>query len=347
MRKMMVVSCTTLLAYLVTGCVGKTPVNPKKQQKASTNLTPKAPQSTPGSLLPPLYLTFISHNEEPGEIHPDYLADRAFYLRNRENVRQLVIMLKSKGAMLNFQSDWNFLKAVAEFDKDELLANTNGKNIVRWLVEDLGLEADPHAHETLYNYSDVAYLHTLLGVKPSQNVGGFLFDPPDNQQGWEQHISGVSGKVYPDAFWKPDILWGAATFGHRGNDECSYGVWRPQNRYNFTLHDPNQRLINIGGGCISSYGLPEVGMDGVRKMLDAITNQDVPMDGFYTATIFIPQALIDTKMIQVIEKDLDWLESYVREGRVIWSSLTQTAQIWKTSYGGKPFRLDCSQIPKE
>ena len=49
--------------------------------------------------------------------------------------------------------------------------------------------------ETQYNYADVAYLLDQIGVPPTNTVGGFLYDPPDNPQGWEQHEAGIGGRV--------------------------------------------------------------------------------------------------------------------------------------------------------
>src|SRR5437762_228345 len=95
----------------------------------------------------PLYLTIVTHNEEPNARQPDYL-NKEFYLRNRDLTRKLALTIKSRNAMWNFQSDWNFLTAVARYDTGDVVANTNGKNIVKWLVDDLGFEADPHAHES-------------------------------------------------------------------------------------------------------------------------------------------------------------------------------------------------------
>ena len=86
-------------------------------------------------------------------------------------------------------------------------------------------------------------------------------------------------------------------------------------------------------------------MAGVKRILEAIDAKAVPLDGFYTATIFIPQAPVNSRMIEAISKDLDWLQPYVKTGQVIWSSLTQTVQTWKATYKSKPFRLDCSQVP--
>src|SRR3990170_3012352 len=102
--------------------------------------------------LPPVYVTIVSHNEEPLGGRPDYTADLAYYLQNRDLVKLLAETIASRGATYNFQSDWNYLKAVAMYDVGTVTTNTAGKNIVRWMREDLGVEVDPHAHETQYNY---------------------------------------------------------------------------------------------------------------------------------------------------------------------------------------------------
>lgn len=296
-------------------------------------------------MIPPIHLTFVSHNEEPGSDHPDYLSDRSFYLENRERVHCLALLLKGKDARLNFQSDWNFLQAVRMYDVGEVTSNSNGKNIVQWLVEDMGFEADPHAHETQYNYADVAFLHTLLGVEPSKTVGGFLYLPPDNPHGWEQHREGISGRMHPDYFWKADLLWGAATMNHQGSDDQSSGVWKPFDRFEFTRHDPSQRLVYIGGGCVLMQDRESPDFSSMERILKALDTKNVPLDGFYTATVFIPQQCIDPRMLREVGENLDRLAPLVQQGRIIWSPLSRIARIWQTSHGGKPFRLDCSRIP--
>src|SRR3990170_8327065 len=162
------------------------------------------PESRASAALPPVYLTIVSHNEEPLGGRPDYTADRDFYLQNRALLKLLAETITSRGATYNFQSDWNYLKAVAMYDTGSVTGDTAGKNIVRWMRENLGVEVDPHAHETQYNYADVAYLIEQLGVTPSNNVGGFLYDPPDNAQRWEQHANWLNGSVYPSYSWRAD-----------------------------------------------------------------------------------------------------------------------------------------------
>ena len=286
---------------------------------------------------PPVYVTVVSHNEEGGGGGPVYTDDQNFYLQNRTLVKLLAETITSRGAAYNFQSDWNYLKAVAMFDVGSVTTNTNGKNIVCWMKEDLGVEIDPHAHETLYNYADVAYLHEQLGVIPSKNVGGFLYDPPDNPQGWEQHANGIYGWIYPSYFWRADHLWGAATYLHQGNDDVSSGIWRPKDRYNFYVNDPNQRLLYIGGGC--------GGQPGLMQLLDDILAGRVPADGFYTANLFVAQASITPQSIAALGTFIDSLAPYVADGRVRWSTLSQTAQRWRTQYGAVSFRYGCAAVP--
>jgi hypothetical protein len=292
------------------------------------------PASRAATPLPPVYVTIISHNEEPAGGRPDYTANLNYYLQNRDLVKLLAETVTGKGATYNFQSDWNYLKAVAMYDVGSVTDNTAGKNIVRWMKEDLGVEVDPHAHETQYNYTDVAYLIEQLGVTPSKNVGGFLYDPPDNSQGWEKHINGISGSVYPSYFWRADHLWGGGTYQHLGNDDKSSGIWRPQDRYNFYVDDPAQRLLFIGG-C--------GGQPSVTQLLDDIQAGRAPAGGFYTVTLMMIQDWMTPQSIAQLGSFIDFLAPYVAQGRVQWVTLSQMAGLWRTQYGSQPSRYDCAQ----
>jgi len=283
--------------------------------------------------LPAVHLTVVSHNEEPAGGRPDYTADINYYLSNRKLVKQLAETITSRGAKYNFQSDWNYLTAVAMFDTGAVTANTNGKNIVRWMKEDLGVEVDPHAHESQYNYADVAYLIGQLGVTPSKNVGGFLYDPPDNPQGWEQHEAGVYGTVYPSYFWRADNLWGAATYLHQGIDDASSGMWRPKDRYNFYVDDTTQRLAYIGRGC--------GGLAGLVQLVDDIQTGKAPSTGFYTANLMLIQDWMDSVSIAQLGATIDSLAPSVAQGRIVWSTLSQTANNWKTQHAAKESRYTC------
>jgi len=287
------------------------------------------PGPTP-TTLPPVYLTIVSHNEEPSQGRPDYTADVNYYLQNRSLVKLFAETITSRGAKLNFESDWNYLKAVALYDTGAVTSNTNGKNIVRWMSEDLGVEVDPHAHETQYNYADVAYLIEQLGLTPTKTVGGFLYDPPDNSQGWEKHENGIYGWLYSSYFWRADFLWGAGTYQHQGNDDKSSGIWQPKDRYNFYVDDPNQRLLYIGG-CNGSRPL-------LQQLLDDIQTGQAPADGFYTADLGYAQDWLTVQSITELGSFIDSLSPLVAQGRVSWKTLSQMADLWRTQYGSQPFR---------
>jgi hypothetical protein len=285
---------------------------------------------------PALHLTIVSHNEEPSWRQNDYLNNQRFYLQNRELVRQLANVIKARNGAWNFQSDWNFVLAVEKYDTPSVTASTNNKNILRWLVEDMGFEVDPHAHESTYNYADVAYLHERVAkVATPSVVGGFLYYPAENNQGWEQHINGESGVRFPNYFWQPKILWGAATGNHQGPDEDSYGIWRPQDKTNFTTHSPAQRLIYIASGCKSNF--EESGPAGVDAFLNA---RSLDPNGFYTANFMINQGRLSSETIARVASELDRLNG---NPRILWSPLSRTVSKWLAG-GGQPFRASCASM---
>ena len=308
-------------------------------------LYPEAPRAPvrPRAAAPTLYLTIVMHNEEPNIRQPDYL-NRDFYLQNREALRQLCLTIKKKGATFNFQSDWNFLQAAAKYDAGEVIAGTGGKNIVKWMVDDLGFEADPHAHATKYNYADVAYLHTLLGVEPSKVVGGFIWAPVESAD-WEQFRAPIKGWKYPDYTWMAETLWGAATFLHKGKDDQSFGIWRPKDKANFLVEDPAQRLNNIGNGCYTSVSSKGADIAGILRFVQAAARGGVSPGGYYTANVFISQGRLDLTLVDHLAQALDTLELYVKQGLITWSPLTRTVNRWRTEHQGRAFRLDCADLP--
>ncbi|MBF0464611.1 MAG: hypothetical protein HQK88_02815 [Nitrospirae bacterium] len=284
----------------------------------------------------PVYVNIVVHNEEPDDSHPDYLNNPQYYLDNRALLREFALMVKSSGAVMNFQADWNYLLAVLNYDVGDVVSDTNGKNIVRWMVEDLGFEVDPHTHEISYNYADVAYLITLLGVTPSRNVGGFLYYPPEAQT-WEKFSFGIYGQQFPSYFWQADNLWGAATYDHSTLDDKSFGAWKPTNGFGFYDHDPSQRLLYIGGGCGSVYG--------IEDLIIAKDNGGLNPMGFYTASIFIPQKALDPMLISTVSNYILTLAPYVTAGKVQWMTLTQIASIWHTEFSDIPSQVVCNSVP--
>lgn len=274
--------------------------------------------------LAPLHVTIVSHAEEDAA----YL-DRTVYLRSRGLVKKLAEAITRRGAAFDFQSDWTFLAAAARYEAK------GSTNIVRWLAAQPGIQVDPHAHEHQYNYADVASLIEDLGVAPSKVVGGFLYDPPDNPQGWEQHEAGIQGWRFPGYFWRADVLWGAATFQHQGPDDHGSGLWQPRDRWSFGVHDPAQRLVYVGT-CGGASGQEQA----IRDLLAAISTGQAPATGFYTASITVGQGRLTEQEIASLAAFIDEMQPHVLAGRLRWVTLSESVELWRAA-GTGPFRYDC------
>lgn len=291
----------------------------------------------------PLYLTFVTHNEDA----EPYNTNFNYYILRRNIIVQMANMVVSKGAKWDFQSDWRFLLGVRNFDTGSVITNTNGKNIIKWLAEDKGIQCDPHAHENAYNYADIAYLHEQLGIIPAKVVGGFLYDTIVNGNNWENLETGIYGRVYTSYFWKPDILWGGGTQNHF-NDPQNIGAWKPQSMANYFFHDSTKHLTLIGNGCnnkIYDTSVVTTSIKRIRNVVNAITYNILPDTGFYTSTVFMSNGQFNSSQLLKMTQFIDSMSSLVAQGKVQWKTINEIYQIWNTSYGKKPFRTDCSQIP--
>ncbi len=276
----------------------------------------------------PIYVTIVMHNEEP-PTNPNFADDRHTYLESRNLLVKFSNLLSSYNVPMDWQSEWCFLEAVRKYDKGGVTANTNGLNVVQYLHM-LGFSIDPHAHETRYSYADVATLIRLLGVEPSNVVGGFLYYPPDNEQGWEKFRNPIQGTVFPNEWWTGRILWGASTKLHRGVDLHASGVWRPKDRYHFIEHDPEQPLIYIG-----SYRRELRILGGVPELVRLAEEGVLEPGKIYTASIFISQMTLSTETIAEFENNiLTPLKKYEEQGYIRFATLPEIAEIWFNRYHG-------------
>jgi len=288
----------------------------------------------------PVYVTIISHNEERtsrfGRL--DYEEG---YLEFRNSLLRFANMLKKHEAKYNWQSEMRFLRSVEKFDKGTVLESTNGKNIVRYLKEDLGFEVDPHCHEVgyvdgeIYNYADIAYMMERLGVIPSKVVGGFLL-PPENRHNWKKFRQPITA-VLNDYVWKPEILWGGAAPGHRDNkDDFSSGIWRPKDKHHFSEHDENANLIYVGTGCLFDKTLR-----WLDNLVSKIKDDLLPANRIYTASfIMIEDHLLNGGEESFCEWEsiISKLSRKVHEGDIVWSGLSEVVEIWKKKFGAEPNR---------
>lgn len=178
---------------------------------------------------------------------------KATYVQWREALLEFARMCAGRGLSWNFQSDWNFLEGVYRYEiaapgntaYDPAIANgtysdnstglrstnTGGKNVVRYLSENLSVSLDPHSHETGgYNYADIAYvLEQKLGATATKVVGGHVYGGA-GYQNWPKFLAagGLAASKYNSAnyTWKPEMLMGGATASHASDPHVS-GLWRP------------------------------------------------------------------------------------------------------------------------
>ncbi len=296
----------------------------------STTTTTTPSNTTTSDGLPVIYVNIASHSEDGTSIgYPDFLTDTDDYATERAGVVKFAQMVNEHGAKYNYQSDWNFLLALNAYDKGD--STTNGKNLLRYLVEDLGDAVDPHSHEKNgYNYADVAYLVSTLGVEPSHVVGGFIASPESSSK--LSYLSTLThGSKYPSYEWKPEILWGGGT-GNHVNEEALWisGVWRPKSASAFTTDDPNA-LPNVG-----HY---ESDWDGLDKLLALQSAGSLTSGQIYTVTIMNSQPDFTESYVEAFSKKLDEYTDEVSAGRIIWTTIEGSYDAWVNTYNSVPSTL--------
>lgn len=269
-------------------------------------------------VAPKVLVSIVSHVEED----PDYENNPLLFEQHRAALLAFAELLHQAGVSFNWQSDWNFLKAVARYDSRP--AETNGKNIAQYMKEDLGFEVDPHAHERLYNYADVAYLLELLGVAPSGIVGGFIVDPP-SESILEQFWAPITGEQYAFYTWQAQTLWGGGTGRHVDEEGLwTSGIWRPADRERFLEHDPDAPLPNIG-----NFGGTWENLD----LLLALREAGQLTDGIHTCTIMIGQRdIVQPTAATEFQAELEARQDHPG---IRWVGLAEVMQIWQEEYGGE------------
>ena len=281
----------------------------------------------------PVYVTICSHNETDDARYGGY-DSLAGYLWFRDNMLQILQLVKNHNAKWDFQCDWRFLEAARNYESlPGVTDNTNGKNILRYLAEDNGVQIDPHSHESDgYNYADVAYLISTMGVEPTGIVGGFLYSPPENVN-WEKFWNPLQGSKYPTYTWQTEALWGGGTFMHAGPDDSSYGVWRPKDKYNFTIDNPASHLACIGNGNESRATC----LSDILRLIQALENGDAPAGKLYTASYMVFELEADQSYTQW-DGALTSLDQYVASGKIVYATLNEVLNIWRTQYQSEGYR---------
>ena len=291
---------------------------------------------------PIVYIDFLSHNEETTTWN-----GTPYYTANRAKLITLTNYFQSKGISWNMQSDWRYLSNVISQETAPLMASTNGKNILRWMYEDKGVEMDPHAHETIYIYPDVVKLMDSIGLPESKLMGGSIYNDSNGINIWTNMINGQNGQVFPSRFWQPDYMMGGGTPNHVA-DLDYFGFWNPQDTAHFLTHTPSNHLRQMGVGCevkLKSTDTVSVVLAKLKDVIQKVQSGDYPASGFYVQTIFFEQGdLNNAAFYNNLIELADSANALVATGHAQWKTLKQSYTLWETVYAAQMFQWECGQV---
>lgn len=276
--------------------------------------------------LAPIYVSIVTHNEESSSgRYPNFTNDESAFWEHREAVVAFADMLKEEGVSYNWQSAWTFLEAARDFDDGT--TSTGGKNIVEYL-QDLGFSVNVHGHVGAYSYADDAYLIDQLGDAPSGIMGGFVATPSEDAE-VEDFWDTQTGDVYSYS-WTPTALWGAASFGHRNDEDVeASGIWNPKNNAHFLTHDDSAPIPVIGGFTSDWEGLETL----LALQDDGVLDPNV----MHTAAIMVDQdELLTESEREDIRERIQSLADETAEGRIIWMGLEDVLETWESEYNSVP-----------
>ena len=276
-----------------------------------------------------VYVALFMHNEDFfSQRYPDFSLEenRDAYIETRNQLLNFCEMIHENNIPFNWETDWNFLYGVLKWDTPDVTVNTGGKNIVKYIHENLNISVDPHSHENLgHNYTDVAFLIDSLGVEPTSVIGGHIWDPGDAHfKNWERFRTPLQGQKFPQAVWKGDILMGHGTSKHV-NDPSSSGVWKPKGKFEFWTHDAASTVCAVG-----QY---KSSVNGIHELLALYNNGTIPPEKLLTTTIGINQSDLDASYIDWYERTIVTpLLSLQDSGQVSILLFEQLIEEWKANY---------------
>lgn len=293
---------------------------------------------------PYLYVSITSHNEES---LPDPAYDSlpgTTYLTYRSLTKSLVDTIYSKGAKFNYESDWRFLNAIKLYDTASVMADTNNKNLLRYIKEDKGFEVDAHAHEATENYADVAYRISQLGVTPSDNIGGFTYNSTSgNATDWEIIQNPLTGRVNTSYTKRFTTLVLAGSANHLADDK-TFGAWKPKSKSEFYTHDATKNLTFIGGGCDNVVTTTSNATDHIAtitRISDGIKNGTYPKGNFYATNIMLNTRDYSADYITKVGQIIEGLKSRVDAKEIQWTFHSEKKTAWETIYESKSFQFTC------
>lgn len=311
----------------------------------------------------PLYLGFVSHNEWSDDY--DYENSLADFETVTDIAREIADTVISKEASWNIQVDANYILAVLEHENGA----TNPNDFLEWYHNTAYIDVDchnhfdtvaPHVGDNPYNYSDLAHLLDSCGIVLNEDVvGGYTWLASEGEN-WTQFFNPVPGNVFPSFSWYPNILWGGAIPGHTSDDIDDFGLWNPTSplsETSFKQHNASGNLTHVGNGCKDDMAyviIPSTNelknytdqiISNIKDIADHINNQTPQPNQMYTANIMmnfrdLPNFAVVPSFADSIAKIIDGLQSYVNDGKIVWSTIAEKYTIWNTNQVASDFFID-------
>lgn len=277
--------------------------------------------------------THIEDNTPTGTLGTQQSRDHYTLVRNKMIAMAQLAMNYS--VKWSFQPDWKILRAALLYEDSLTMINTNGKNFLQYMKEDLGAVIDPHSHEIFgYNYTDVAHLLDSLGVGGSTVIGGHIWDTSLPQfQNWDRFRVLVAGLIYPWSNWRGNILMGSGTPNHVNDPKIS-GVWRPKDRFNYFVDDS---LGNIA--CVGQY---KSDIAGISELIGLYDSGVVASKKMLTSSYHItPSSITAQNGIAIIESTIIQPLDLLRDlGKIKLTDFTTLVEDWHTVINAKAFIYD-------
>ena len=296
-----------------------------------------------------VYVTLMAHIEEGNiytncDVYPDY----------REKLLSFAATLNENGYRLNLQISYVFFEGVLKCETPEMMAQTDGKNVIQYLVDKYDFEIDPH-HEgawdwdSEYNFADNRYIGEFVTPDITDMVGLVWDYAPQ----FEEINTCQQGNIYPEFIYCPEIISGAVGYQHHlgdfSYDDPNSGVWIPAGTDdNWTVHDPEGRMIYIASGPHANRNgrrgdnFFETEADYIKVLLKYIDEGKVE-NQMLTAAIPIPQSLLfegapgAAEIIRMLDEIRD-------EQNIVFASYTEIAEIWRDKYDSEPQIFNFDEI---
>jgi hypothetical protein len=298
---------------------------------------------------PQVYFSIAVHSEEPGigsatvPPTPNFsTVSKVTYVQWRDAILTFAQLCATRNLPWSFQSDWNFLEGVRRYETPtgaaydaSLMTNTAGKNVARYLNENLGVTLDPHSHENSgYNYADVAWLLTQLGVTPTGVVGGHVYTGTGYQE-WPKFVEDPLGllceKYSATGYrWKPVVMMGGGTASHV-DDPHSSGIWLPSHTAGTTISSKEQYFTHDPVGQIAAMGHWDQDLHANDQFLRKLEDGIIPHgDKLWTLShVFNHRDMVQPGFLtSIMPAKLDTIRRWRDAGRVTVAQYSSVHAAW-------------------